>query len=240
MKKFIRLVFFFFIVISFSQNENIFKIDSIEITNKKYEVISLRKNESDILFEDDKYTISSFCHGEFGGVVIFKDKKTGFEYGCGATCAVIINKVKGKYIVTTSLAHMSGFTKIIEITNPKRLTILTKAAKKGDRNLKIYYLKKAKKGTKVLLNKYDILTLSSFEYRNKLYHITTDKEKTYVSEIINGEFQNHQKISSQRLWIYNANNFVKNKHHFFMFSNYNTKGYIDIIENNIKVFHVEK
>lgn len=59
--------------------------------------------------------VSKSCRGEFGGTIKFKSKKTGIEYCCASTCPVVVNKVSGKYIVTNTLAHMRGFSELIEI-----------------------------------------------------------------------------------------------------------------------------
>ncbi|RZK03917.1 MAG: hypothetical protein EOO46_17610, partial [Flavobacterium sp.] len=80
-------------------------------------------NYSQYFFEDENYSVTKECRGEFGGYVYFKDKSDDKTYCCYADCAVTLIKQNGIYYLTTSIAHMIGFYGIYEITNPKQLII---------------------------------------------------------------------------------------------------------------------
>lgn len=123
-------------------------------------------------FEDENDIVSKTCSGEWGGTIKFKNKKTGVEYACGATCPVVVNKISGKYIVTNTLGHLSGFTEIIEIDNPDLTSAfkLNKPLKKG--NVIFRYAGddefKSVKGTHKLIDSIGIMTLASFPYAGEL------------------------------------------------------------------------
>lgn len=223
-----------------AQNVQIFNIKSNTIKNEELEKIRKEidsTNEFKTLYDDDRYSVRDSCRGEFGGWVKFKDRKTKFEYICESTCTLMVNKFKGKYIVTGTLNHMGGFTKIYEITNP----LLLKKINKGE---KINSQKIGNKGAKILVNKFGMTTLLTFEYNNRLFHIVSNSSETFISEIENGAFKKIQSLYNKAIFlpprVLNSDNSSK-----MYFSDYTTgkgykgKGYIEVDKNNITVFTVE-
>ena len=225
---------------SCGQNEKQFDIKE-EITSDS----SLKKTKTDFntqnlnLFEDETYFVSKTCSGEWGGSIKFKNKITGTEYSCSATCPVAVNKIEGKYFVTNSLAHMSGFTEILQIDNPDSMEIFKLPEQRESNGTKIARLKvetesHSTKGTKILADSTGILTIASFPYKGQIFHIITDFQKTFLSKIDNRKFVPIDTISNVSIWDYNQEVIKTSENHFMVFfNNDKTSGYLDIFENKI-------
>ncbi len=235
--------FFRFITIlsflsSFSQGEIFFKIETILVNKIELKTKENFERFSPNFYEDDTYVVRETCFGEFGGTIYFKDKLTRTEYCCSATCPVAVNKINNKYIVTTTLTHMDGSSGIIEIENPK---LMTKVITKKNDKTKIQYVGKQQSnssiGTKNLFGTFGIEIVASFEFKGKLYHISTDYKKTYLSEITDKKIVNLDLILENSIWSYEPNQFkTKDNHVIVFFKNQITNGYLDIFENKIKIF----
>jgi hypothetical protein len=189
-------------------------------------------------FEDEHYVASKTCSGEWGGTIKFRNKKTGIEYACRATCPVVVNKISGKYVVTNSLGHLNGFTQVIEIAVPDSLDIfkIPPPRKKG-RKL-IYYVgdneSKSKKGLSVLADSIGILALTSFTYQGELFHVITDFHKTFLAKLKDHKFVTLDTISDQRIWGYDTRIVkIAEDHSVVFFDNERTKGYLEILDNKI-------
>jgi hypothetical protein len=239
----------FFIITSFlvltfcgvkAQTEIVFNISETVIENRSQPVNEkLFENNDSIFYEDEKYLVRRTCSGEWGGSIWFKNKETGIEYSCAATCPVVVNKIDGKYIVTNSLAHLIGSTDIIEIENPDSLSIfqLPKPRKKRW-GRKYYYVgddeAKSTKGAKILVDSIGVLTIGSFLYKNELFHVVTDFKKTMLARIESNEFVTIDTISTEGIWTYNPEVIKTNDNHYLIyFSNSKVNGVLDIYENEI-------
>jgi hypothetical protein len=219
-----------FIIKEFINNDSVPKLD-----RKKFKI------DVNKIFEDDLFIISKTCNGEWGGTIKFKDKKTGIEYSAVSTCPVVVNKLDGKYYVTNTLAHLRGFSEILEIADPKTLPVFhtPKSRKRNAKRIKrklgndeMY----STKGVKQLLDSIGILTIATFPFQGQLYHIVTDYENTYLTKIRKGKYETIDTISKERLWTYKPEVFTTTKNHYIVFfENTNTKGYYDIYDNKITV-----
>jgi hypothetical protein len=194
-----------------------------------------------VFFEDTDYIVNKTCSGEFGGSIWFKNKKTGIEYSCNSTCPKSINKIDNKYIITNSLSHMSGSSEIIQIENPKELSIFEKPKPRGKRDgIDFYYAgdkeSKSRKGIKVLWKESDILTYLSF-YRNKtLYHIMVKKGKTYLTTLVENKLVIVNLISEKEIWSHNVAYKIDENNLTLSLGRINlSNGYLEIKDNNIKL-----
>lgn len=195
----------------------------------------MRVDEKNI-FEDSTYVVSKTCYGEWGGVIMFRNKKTGVTHTAEATCPVAVNKMNGKYYVTNTLAHMSGSIEVMEIADPGQMVILNMGEHAGTGN---YFSSEAagRVGTKTLAEAYNMLALASFQYKGELYHIVTDYKKTYVATIEDRKFMNIATVCDKSIWTYNPEVFVTPEQHAIVFfKNDDVKGYLDIFENQVNVF----
>ena len=205
----------------------------------------LNKSDSKVnrnnIFEDSLYIVSKSCSGEWGGTIKFKNKITGIEHSAASTCPVVVNKLNDRYYVTNTLAHLSGFSEILEISNPDSMTVFElpkPRAKKGKRIFR--YVgddeSKSTKGTKQLVDSIGVLTLASFPFNGKLYHIVTDFKKTFLTKIEENKFVTIDTVSEKTLWTYNPAVFVSESGHLLVwFENQESEGYLDIFENQITV-----
>ncbi|RYE25384.1 MAG: hypothetical protein EOP45_04805 [Sphingobacteriaceae bacterium] len=226
----------------FAQNEHLFFIKEVFVTDslQKKTVADFQRGDSNF-FEDDNYIVNKTCSGEFGGTVKFKNKKTGVVYSCSATCPVVVNKVEGKYIVTNTLAHLIGFSEVIEIDNPDSMSIfkLSKPRKKIGKTV-IRYVgddeSKSTIGTKRLVDSIGVLTLASFPYKKELFYIVTDFKKTFVSKIENKKFITVDSVSNESIWTSNPEIIKTHDGHYVVFfDNQKVNGYLDIFDNEIKL-----
>ena len=219
-----------FIIKEFVKQDNLPNISKSEI-----------KVNRDNIFEDSLFIVSKSCSGEWGGTIKFKNKISGIEYSAASTCPVVVNKLNDKYYVTNTLAHMSGSSKILEISNPDSMTIfeLPKPRAKKEKNIFRYVgddESKSTIGTKKLVDSIGVLTLASFPYNEQLYHIVTDFKKTFITKIEENKFVTIDTVSEKTLWTYGPAVFVSDSGHFLVwFENQETEGYLDIFENQITV-----
>ena len=227
---------------SFCQEKNVFEIEEILIKRK----FNRTKTENDTdkkktLFEDEKYIIKGTCMGEWGGTTWFENKKTGKVYSCQSTCPKSVNKIKNKYIITNSLAHMSGYSEIIEVDNPESLEIFEKPKPRKDKNgNSMYYAgdfeSKSRKGIKVLWEKDEILTLVSFLYENLLYHIMTFDNKTYLTIIEKGKLKIIDKVSEKSIWSHNIEQRISENHSILYLGRKTDRSqYLEIEDNKLKL-----
>lgn len=217
----------------FSQNKNIFEVKTFvkpkaEIKQTLKKIDSL--NNKMAFFEDEKYIVQPDCRGEWGGAIIFQNKRTNAKFICESTCPVAVTKFKGKYIITNSLNHMVSSTEVLEIVNPEKLN------KAPAKDVRISYEKLGKTGAKTLIDVYSYSGFFSFVYKEKLYHIISGKEGTFVAEILNGKFVQIQKISDEELWTYNHQNLTTKDSTLIIFYTYKFAGYFEIKANTINLY----
>ncbi len=195
-------------------------------------------------FEDDDYIAYPICKGEWGGSIFFVDKKTKNKYGCQATCPLIVNKIRNKYFVTASLAHMGGFSTILEIKDPTKLTPYQEPInEKKYRNI-VEEILTGTDGAKVLVDTIGVMTLASFKYKDELYHIITENEfkskrdGTNICTIKDGRYKIISRLSDKSLWSYEMKN-IKSKDgdQFYLFNNSEVNGFIYFKENKISIYY---
>ncbi|MFK8058640.1 MAG: hypothetical protein AB8B78_00955 [Polaribacter sp.] len=226
----------------FCQKKSTFQIEEILI-ERKFEKVKTKSNfgKKKVFFEDENYIISGTCRGEWGGSVWFENKKTGKIYSCQSACPKSVNKIENNYIITNSLAHMSGYSEIIRVNNPENLDIFKKPKPRKDKNGNSMYFgedfeSKSRKGVKVLWTKDEILTLLSFHYKTTLYHVMTFDNSTYLTKIENGELKTVDKISEKRIWTNNIEKRISESHTILYLGRENQKSqYLEIKNNKLKL-----
>jgi hypothetical protein len=72
--------------------------------------------------DDETYSISCGCNGEWGGFVNFVDKRTNKSYKLESTCPKMIDFRDGKYYILSSLAHGGGYTNLKSVVTPNQIT----------------------------------------------------------------------------------------------------------------------
>ena len=245
-----KSIYLFLAVISlctntYCQSKELFKINEVIVTDSiQIKTINDFTKQDSAFFEDEKYVVRKTCSGEWGGSVWFKNKNSGIEYSCSATCPVVINKIDGKYIVSATLAHLSGSSEIIEIENPDSMGIFIMPKPRTKKGKTIYrYVgddeSRSTKGTEMLLDSIGVQTLASFPYNGKLYHVITDFSKTFLTQIENERFVTIDTISNVSIWTYGPEVIKSsNGHYIVFFENHETRGYLDIHDNSIDLFRL--
>lgn len=225
MRAFIILNFLLSFLNSFGQNSP-FLIKRLyqPLMNKNQNVYE----ESLILLEDEEFIVTNICHGEFGGGIIFKEKKSNDEYICKAQCAKMINKLNGKYYVSVTNSHGHLFSEILEVENPKYLE--RKSSKKSIQDY-------AYQGSRVIVEIDDFDILLSFKYNDELFHIITNDDKTYLIKIINNKYEILNILSDDRgLYNIEPKAIPIGENHFIIFDNDDKNaGYTEVYKNEITI-----
>lgn len=226
MKKYIIIIFLFSINF-FGQT---FKVEYNEVEKDKQGngYYSL-KPVSNYFYEDENYIVTDSCRGEFGGNIYFKEKSTGQQYSLAATCPLIINKLNNKYYLSTSLAHMSGSCGLFEIENPKELV------KVDILDYNDYNIKRSILGAKPLIAEGGVIMLS-FIYKEKLYHIISGRNETYLAERENAELKIIQNIANFGMYSYGSEVCkTKDNRYAAIFQTNKNQGFIEVYEDKIKI-----
>lgn len=198
----------------------------------------------DPFFEDEKFIVRTCCIGEFGGAIFFTDKKSKRVYSCPSTCATIINKVGECYYVTNTLAHMSGSTEILKIEDPTKLYELTVDSLKNHCNWWAQFvtyednfagMKKFEIGTQKILDTIGVLTMTSFVFNDQLYHINSDRNKTFISKIQGDTLLLIDSIFNKPLWSYQPENRKYGKMQLYSFDNRETSGFLTVNGDTISI-----
>ncbi len=191
------------------------------------------------IFEDSTYIVSKTCSGEWGGSIKFKNKRTGVVYTARATCPVVVNKLNGKYYVTNTLAHLYGFSTVLEIRKPSLMAIFKLPKRRNKKGEITFGLigddeSNSTKGTVKIVDSIGILTLATFPFKDELYHVITDYEKTYLAKVVNKKFVTIDTISERSISSVNPEIYTTKDNHFIVCLNdLDVKGYLDIFENKI-------
>lgn len=224
-------------ITSYGQAISLFQVVDTLLSDKERNRIEKLRKLRKTFYEDDEYLVSKTCSGEWGGTVKFKNKKTGIEYSCSATCPVAVNKINGEYFVTNSLAHLSGSTEILKITRPDSMDIFRMPPPRKKKRNKIFrYVgdneSKSTKGTKVLLDSVGVLTLGSFEFEGTLFQVVTDFKKTYIAKIENKKFIMVEFICEGRTWTYDNDMIKTDDGHTIITIQ---GGYLEIFDNKVRL-----
>jgi hypothetical protein len=168
---------------------------------KTWKLYKFKRNiyPGDLIFQDEKYFISSTCSGEWGGTIYFTNKKTGRTYESICTCAVNVIKLPKYYNVTASLSHMSGFATIFNVRNPTKLK-LHRAPKTaqgstpkrpmavGSNESNSWY------GVNKLADTVGLTCAGSFKYNNSLLYVVEHESFRERPSIWIDSIQNHKLV----------------------------------------------
>jgi hypothetical protein len=192
------------------------------------------------IFEDDEFEVTESCYGEWGGTIYFKDKKTGKLYECECTCVVAINKIKGSYVVTSSLAHGTGSTHIFFIKDPRQLALhenkFTGKSNKTKPILMGDLESKSKQGTIRLLDSIGIITLTSFIANNELVSIVANFQNTNICIIRDKRFVTIDTLMKESIWGYEGCSRIYGQTNLRYYEHNDKAGFLTITDNTLRLF----
>ena len=227
------LIFCFQYVTSQEKELFVLEIKNNEKSEFKTEYDKFKKT-SEYFYEDENFIVKDSCRGEFGGVVQFINKKTNKINVAEATCPASLIKLNGNYYLTTSLAHMSGSSRIYEISDPNELTELKTTDSEKDK----FFKKKSDTGMKKLYENFGGTISVSFPYENELYFIISDSNGTFLTKRKNSELIKIKKLLDYKVFTYETGIIVTDDNHYVSnFQLYEGKGvgFFDIKDNVIKI-----
>ncbi len=244
----ISLVIFILILFSncFGQTNNVFEINEVFVTDSSQlkSPLNFKKKDS-VFYQDNKYIVRATCHGEWGGSVWFKNKKTGKEHSCRATCPTIVNKIGSKYYVTANLYHMNAGARVIEIKDPELMTVYDTIAVKKRKWRSGYDTEETDsyKGIKYLADTAGTYIITSFTNQDSLYHLLSGfyaGDKIYISTIRQNKFITIDTIPGGSIMRFTKAFLTTDNHYLMFFSNGCKQGYIDIFGNKITILRYDK
>lgn len=145
-------------------------------------------------FTDSTYYIYACSAGEWGGAVFFWNKKTNRTYSYPATGVQQVFKFKDEYVVSSFLAHLSGFSDYLFIKDPTRMYELIDEKQKTFCNwyMEVDSIKNKKlfdtltpPGVKYYSDSFITRTLTSFPYKNEIYSIYCTDSATILAKFKN-------------------------------------------------------
>jgi len=100
-----------------------------------------------------------------------------------------------------------------------------------------YRESKADKGRTKLVDNASVVTLISFPYKDGLYHIITDQDRTYLAGVKDMKFEIITTISETSLWPDREDVILTaDDQYVVFFRNRIDKGYINVIGNKITIY----
>jgi hypothetical protein len=175
-------------------------------SNRKFKVGPNKLETGYCDYEDEDFAVYAVCGGEWGGVLLFEDKKDPDKtYLLPCTCPKMIERRDGKYIVTATLAHMGGYTAIRYVDNPRMLPLPPKGA------LNLDLPNPSSQYGDILLDAGGITANVFFPHGEKNYLIYSKSDTTYVGEISNHKIIHPRVLLNYGTWsYYDALNKIKN------------------------------
>jgi len=145
-------------------------------------------------YNDSTYYVYGCSVGEFGGSVFFLNKQSNKTYSYPATAVQQVLKFKDNYIVSSFLAHMSGFSDYLSIKDPTKLYELKDEKQKTFCNwyMEVDSIRDRKRsdtitppGVKYYADKFTTRTMVTFSYNDILYSIYCTDSATILAKHVN-------------------------------------------------------
>lgn len=168
-----------------------------DTTSKKYESLKEYRFDTGRFgslkcdFEDDNFEIYSGCAGEFGGALYFLDKKNPDKiYHLPITCPQMIDFQKDKYLITATLAHMSGSAAIYILNNPRDLPLISREKLLTDELIIPENI------IECILDTLGVTANIYYPFKGKAFLVYAQNDTTYLGEIVDKRIINREIILS--------------------------------------------
>jgi len=147
----------------------------------------------DLIFEDEQYYVTHLGFGEFGSTVWFKDKTTRKEYEFSSTTPSIF-KINGNYFLSNS-------REVFKI-NPKKMMPCDSSnfykVVEGTKNMRYgsQFINGGEYLFKDTVNPYEstFYIATSFIFKDSLFHLCVDSNKTFIAVIDSGKIEPYKTI----------------------------------------------
>jgi len=190
------------------------------------------------VYDDNEYLVYKTSHGEWGGMVYFREKITDKIFRAYSNRVINVNKFNGAYYVTSYLGHMMGHSQIVKISDPKQMqeyngsldAIANNRAESGEKERYVF------DGIENVIDTFSLRTVGSFIHKDRLLQLWNEhprSDKLYFTELIDSELQ-YRYIFEQPMYVkYLYNYGLNNNTHILSFEirNEDKKG-LGIIEIN--------
>lgn len=193
-----------------STDKDIFFLDTSLIL-RKYKSKPFKYGLPD--FIDSTYFVYSCSVGEFGGSVFFWNLKTNKTFSFPATAVQQVFKFNNEYVVSSFLAHMSGFSDYLFIKDPTKLYELKDEKQKNFCNwwVEVDSIKDRHRtennmpqGVNYYSDSFTTKTLTTFPYKNEIYSIYCTDSATILAKFKNHKLTIVDTLLNHRLTFHNA------------------------------------
>jgi len=176
------------------------------------------------IYEDEQFKAYQYCFGEFGGAIYFIERGVeNYAYFLECTCPLMIERRNDKYIITETLAHLSGSGTIQVLNSPKELVKISldsipldwKSARYP--TLSEYEIYDTLRHLeKVLLDTVGITLDLFFEFDNSDYLIYSDYQNTFLGRVADGTIELQDTLLKLPSWRYNEspNEIINGIYHY--------------------------
>ncbi|MBF0651204.1 hypothetical protein IR083_20505 [Dysgonomonas sp. GY75] len=225
------------------------KNTTIHLLNKKGNRLQLSDIDEMPIYDDDKYSVYRTYHGEWGGMVYFKNKNTNRIYRGYSNKVINVTKFQDSYYVTSYLGHMMGHSQIVKIDEPTKMQeyngfisdLINNRAESSEEERYVF------DGIKILLDTFELRSVGSFIHKNRLLQLWNEypsSNKLYFTEQIEEKsicrhiFETPMKVK----YLYNSKN--NNESHILNFEieteEQNEFGFIEINNEKVKIIFLKK
>ncbi len=188
-------------------NANVLNVGDDTIAKKyesesRYDFVGETKN---CYFEDRDFEVYSECAGEWGGSLFFIDKKNREKiYHFPSICPKMVDSKEGKYLITSTLAHMSGSAEIAILENPRQLPLFQRSTSKDKfkEKLMMNMLQTPIPENVVerILDTSGITVNIYYPYQNRHFVIFSEYQTSYLGEIQSGKIVNKEPLLNYGIW----------------------------------------
>ena len=199
-------------------------------------------------YDDENFSVTDCCFGEFGGSVFFRNKSNEKVYSCESTCPVALNKLNGEYYLTTALAHFSGSSEILKIADPEKLFELLGDSlqhechwwSKPDPGSGKYKSEESELGTEIVFDTLGLIILTAFERGQELYFLSTDLKKMFINKLNRNILTTIETLTAISFYSFQGNPTITPNGFIYFFKTDDQKGFIELDKNSINTYFLKK
>ena len=152
------------------------------------------------IYEDERFEGYSSCMGEFGGHLFFLEKETRKIHYLPATCVTMIDRVKDKFIITVTLAHMSGSGGVVRLNDPMEWPTISL----GSLAQKKFPPFDSRVVEEVIFDTIGLTFNLFYPYKDQSFLVYSAGDGTYLGEIIDSQLVEKKKLLNHSTFSYTS------------------------------------